>query len=477
MRSGTADLPLHGGRVPAWLSKRMTSLGRVIVEAVVHEYGRDEFLRRLSHPFWFQSFGSVMGMDWHSSGITTSVMGALKRGLAPIEDELGIYICGGRGKHSRKTPAELIALGERRGIDGHELTRISRLVAKIDSAAVQDGFQIYLHSFIATADGKWSVVQQGMNTSRKEARRYHWLSSAVTSFVDDPHSAIDGPNQGEIINLADYRAKKSRRTQLELVLQGPDKVIDCLNREVMPRLVMPAHHDVRASDIVPRRLHGALAAAAERGPKDFEELLLTPGLGARTVEALALVAEVIHGHPSRFDDPARFSMAHGGKDGHPFPVPLKVFDKSIEVLRRAVEGAKLDNADRLAALKKLQEASLRLEGVASGPSIREHIAAERRAARSYGGRTVTSDKVGRKTRRLMSPQTSFGGAWQRTEERPTRTRSDARGPAGTLAGGAAAGHTQKTALGPAPQSKSAEVEENAQLSLFGLGSELNRAAR
>ena len=451
MRSGTADLPLHGGRVPAWLSKRMTSLGRVIALAIVHEYGRDEFLRRLSHPFWFQSFGSVMGMDWHSSGITTSVMGALKRGLAPIEDDLGIYICGGRGKHSRKTPAELLALGERTGLDGHELTRISRLVAKIDSAAVQDGFQIYLHSFIATADGKWSVVQQGMNTARKEARRYHWLSSEVKSFVDDPHSAIDGPNQGTIVNLADFRAKKSRLAQLQLVEQGPDAIIDCLTREVMPRLVMPAHHDVRGSDVNPKRLRGALAAAAAQGPKDFEELLLTPGLGARTVEALALVAEVIHGHPSRFDDPARFSMAHGGKDGHPFPVPLKVFDKSIEVMRRAVEGAPLDNADRLAALKKLHEAALRLEGFAGGPSVKEHIAAERRASRQYGGRTVASDKVLPRAR--LTSQTTFGGAWLRAETRP----------------------------GPAKKTKARVASEqepgDTQLSLFGLGPELNCAAR
>ncbi len=429
----------------------MTSLGRVITEAIVHEYGRDEFLRRLAHPFWFQSFGSVMGMDWHSSGITTSVMGALKRGLAPIEDELGLYICGGRGKHSRKTPAELVALGERIGLDGHELTRISKLVAKIDSAAVQDGFQLYLHSFIATADGKWSVVQQGMNTSRKEARRYHWLSSEVTSFVDDPHSAIDGPNQGKIVNLSDVRAKKNRLAQLELVQQGPDALIHTLTHEIIPRLVMPAHHDVRAKDIHPKRLRGALAAAAARGPVDFEELLLTPGLGARTLEALALVAEVVHGHPSRFDDPARFSMAHGGKDGHPFPVPTKVFDKSIEVMRRAVEGAKLDNSDRSAALKKLHEAALRLEGFAKGPSVKEHIAAERRASHRYGGRTVASDKPIRRAR--PSAQTTFGGAWLRAEERPGPTRKSK------------------------DKSEKEQDLEDPQLSLFGLGPELNRAAR
>jgi hypothetical protein len=397
----------------------MTALGRVIVEAMVHEYGRDEFLRRLSHPFWFQSFGAVMGMDWHSSGITTSVMGALKRGLAPISDELGLYICGGRGKHSRKTPAELVALGERSGLDGDALTRISKLVAKIDSAAVQDGFQLYLHSFIVTSDGKWTVVQQGMNTSRKEARRYHWLSSAVESFVDDPHSAIDGPNQGEIINLADYRAKKNREVQLELIAQGPDAILQCLKNDVVPRLVMPAHHDVRPKDVIPKRLHGALAAAAERGPRDFEELLLTPGLGARTVQSLALVAEVIHGQPARFSDPARFSMAHGGKDGHPFPVPLKVFDQSIGVLRRAVEQAKLNNEDRLAALKNLHQTATRLEAIARGPSVSEFIESERKASRRYGGRTVMDDRATPSARRrAIPPQTTFGGAWLRSEARP-----------------------------------------------------------
>lgn len=436
----------------------MSALGRVIVQAMVHQYGRDEFLRRLSHPFWFQSFGAVMGMDWHSSGITTSVMGALKRGLAPIEEELGLYICGGRGKHSRKTPSELIALGERSGLDGHALTRISKLVAKIDSAAVQDGFQLYLHSFIVTSDGKWSVVQQGMNTSRKEARRYHWLSSAVKSFVDDPHVAIDGPNQGEIINLADYRAKKNRQTQLDLIAEGPDAILHCLQHDVVPRLVMPAHHEIRAQDVIPRRLHGALAAAAERGPRDYEDLLLTPGLGARTVQALALVAEVIHGQPARFSDPARFSMAHGGKDGHPFPVPLEVFDQTIGVLRRAVESAKLDNEDRLAALKNLHQAARRLETIAKGPSVSQFIAEERKASRSYGGRTVHDDRPKRVSRRSPRAQTSFGGAWVRTENRPE--------PEGRKA--AATKYRDKASVANG---------EDPQLSLFGLGTELNRATR
>jgi hypothetical protein len=334
----------------------MTRLGAVIGEAIIHHYGRDELLRRLAHPFWFQSFGAVMGMDWRSSGITTSVIGALKRGLTPLEQELGIYVCGGRGKYSRQTPHELIEIGDRAGFDGASLATASRLVAKVDSAAVQDGFQLYLHGFIVTDDGHWAVVQQGMNGDLKQARRYHWLSEGMKSFVDEPHAAIEGPEQGEIVNLTNHRAEPSRRGQLELLgALGPDgiarelaKIIACdATRDaggepLLPHLDLPAYHDVRPDDIVEKRLYGNLAAAADRGPRDFSELLLTPGVGARTVRALAMVAEVVHGAPYRFTDPARFSFAHGGKDRHPFPVPLRVYDETIRVLKSAVRSAKWD---------------------------------------------------------------------------------------------------------------------------------------
>jgi hypothetical protein len=391
----------------------MASLGRVIVEAIVHHYGRDELLRRLAHPFWFQSFGAVMGMDWHSSGITTSVIGALKRGLSPIQSELGLYVCGGRGKHSRRTPDELIQVGERTGLDAAPLVRASKLVAKVDSAAVQDGFDLYLHSFIVTDDGKWCVVQQGMSDARREARRYHWLSEDLQSFLDSPHSAIEGKNKGVIVNLADVRAARNRAAGLELLLAGPELPISVLKRlrgtnqgntalslfpelepapvqdqPPLPYLHMPAHHDVRASDVVLRRLHGVLAAAADRGPKDFTELLLSPGVGARTVASLALVAEVVHGTPSRFSDPARFSMAHGGKDGHPFPVPLKVYDETIRILKSAVDRAKLGNADRLHAIQRLDGESRALERAALGPSFNEFVRTERERSPDYDGRTV-----------------------------------------------------------------------------------------
>ncbi len=408
-KSGSADLPLHGGHVPKWLADRMTRLGAVMTQAIVHQYGRDEFLRRLAHPFWFQSFGALMGMDWHSSGITTSVLGALKRGLTPLSGELGLHVCGGRGKHSRLTPRELLSVGDRVGFDGGALASASRLVAKVDSAAIQDGFELYLHGFVVTNDGHWAVVQQGMNGERKQARRYHWLSEGLKSFVQEPHAAIDGASQGNIINLTDRRAENSRRKQVELLATlGPDRITRELaalspardlagrapsEREqpaqaTLPHLALPAHHDVRADDVHLRRLHGNLAAAAERGPIDFPDLLLTPGVGARTVRALALVAEVLHGTPCRFDDPARFSLAHGGKDRHPFPVPLKVYDETIRVLRSAVDKAKLGQEDMLFALQKLDQESRRLERAANGPPFEDFISDEFERSYENGGRSV-----------------------------------------------------------------------------------------
>ena len=403
-RTGNADLPLHGGRVPPWLATRMSSLGAVITQAIVHHYGRDEFLRRLAHPFWFQSFGAVMGMDWHSSGITTSVLGALKRGLAPLAGELGVHVCGGRGKPSRQTPAELIAVGARTGIDGEALGQTSRLVAKVDTAAIQDGFDLYLHGFIVTDDARWVIIQQGMNGDTKQARRYHWLSEGLTSFVDAPHAAIEGPAQGEIINLTDARAAPSRSAQLDLLRTLPPETIareyaraalDGAGAEpepgaqpTLPHLVMPDHHDVRAADVIARRLYAGFAAAAERGPEDFTGLLQVPGVGARTVRALALVAEVMHGAPCRFSDPARFSFAHGGKDRHPFPVPLRVYDQTIGVLKAAIAGARLGREEQLDALRRLDRQARRLEREAAGPSVDAAIAEERRASHGYGGHSV-----------------------------------------------------------------------------------------
>jgi uncharacterized protein len=424
MRTGRADLPLHGGHVPRWLADRMTALGTVLTEAIVLHYGRGELLRRLAHPFWFQSLGCVMGMDWHSSGITTSVLGALKRGLHPIEDDLGIWICGGRGRHSRKTPDELASVGERTGLDAQKLTAESRLVAKVDGACVQDGFDLYLHGFIVTREGSWTVVQQGMNDARRIARRYHWLSEDLESFVDDPHEAIEGEPVGEIVNLADRRAKRSREAQVELINEGPDRIVaeviklkaepspKAEPQTALPFYRAPMRHHVTSKDVILRRLHASLAAAHERGPIDFTDVLATPGLGARTLLSLAMVAEVVHGAPSRFSDPARFSLAHGGKDGHPYPVPLKVYDETIRVMKRAVEAAKLGNADRVAAVRRLDEEARKIDRNAknlTGPTLDEWITNERARSHRFGGRTVFGDAepedqfTMRATKKRLSP--------------------------------------------------------------------------
>lgn len=335
-RSGTAELPLHGGRVPVWLARRMTVLGTAVCEAIVLDYGVSGLLSRLSDPYWFQALGCVMGMDWHSSGITTSVLGALKRGLNPRSGELGLTVCGGRGRHSRKTPDELRAFAAARGLAPEPLVRASRLTARVDNNAIADGYQLYLHGFFVTPSGEWAVVQQGMNAASRTARRYHWHSASIRSFTVEPHTAIAGLPQGELMNLVDARAERAQAALLSIVQQAPEKTL-----QSVARLEMPAHHDVRPADVDARRLGTVLALAYEREFRDFASLLLLETLGPRTLQSLALLAEVIHGAPTRFSDPARFSFAHGGKDGHPFPVPLKAYDASLDVLRRALDQAKL----------------------------------------------------------------------------------------------------------------------------------------
>jgi uncharacterized protein len=387
-RSGVADLPLHGGRVPPWLATRMVTLGTAITESVLHHYGRPTFLSRLSDPFWFQALGSVMGMDWHSSGITTSVVGALKKGLNPRAAELGVYICGGRGNQSRNTPRELQEIATRTGLDGDALVRTSRLTARIDNNAVADGFQIYLHAFVLTADGDWAVVQQGMNEASRLARRYHWHSANVRDFVAEPHTAIVGAPGGTITNLVDRRARPAQDALITIARDDPETTISAVRR-----LEMPRHHDVRASDVNAKRLGAVLALAQERDVRDFASFLLLEQLGPRTLQSLALVAEVVHGTPTRFDDPARFAFAHGGKDGHPFPVPLEVYDESIAVLRRALDAAKLGRIDKLHGFARLDALTRtieqRLNPEADTAAV---IAHEREISRSLGGRTVMDDR-------------------------------------------------------------------------------------
>ena len=387
-RSGVADLPLHGGRVPEWLAHRMTRLGTAITEIIIRDYGTSAFLSRLSDPFWFQALGAVMGMDWHSSGITTSVMGALKRGLASRADELGIYICGGRGRFSRNTPNELRQISDQRGFDGEALVRISRLTARIDNNAIADGFQIYLHSFVIAASGEWAVVQQGLNDRSAMARRYHWHSATVKDFVSEPHTGIVGEHQGTIMNLVDAAARPAQNAMLDIAHEDPDKTLSAARH-----LRMPAHHEVRSANVDLKRLGAVLAIAYERDLHDFAELLLLEKLGPRTLQSLALVAEVVHGAPSRFDDPARFSFAHGGKDGHPFKVPLKTYDASLDFLRNSLDRARVGDREKLDGFRRLNRFVRTIETrLAPEANFDGLIAHEKAISASLNGRSVLDDK-------------------------------------------------------------------------------------
>ena len=383
-RSGSADLPLHYGYVPIWLAERMAKLGLAIVENILIDYGKDDLLRRLSDPFWFQSLGAVMGMDWHSSGITTSVMGALKRSVNPHSKELGIYICGGKGKYSRQTPDELMKISDRTGLDGNYLVKCSKLSAKVDNTAIQDGFQLYTHNFILSDTGKWAVIQQGMSDASRTARRYHWLSESLTSFVNDPHTSIYGQNAGYILNMADKQADSSRNGVMQIAAENPAYML-----KEISKLVMPLHHDVKAKDVDLKRLGAVLWLAHEKKPSDFQDLLLLEGLGPRTLQSLALVSEVIHGTPSRFKDPARFSFAHGGKDGHPFPVPIKVYDETIGILQKAVYKAKIGQSEKNEAIKRLSKIAQNAEkDFIPNANFDKVIEEERNNSWRYGGRTV-----------------------------------------------------------------------------------------
>ncbi len=383
-RSGYADLPLHYGKVPPWLAERMTKLGGAIIEALVLEYGKSEVLKRISDPMWFQAFGCVLGMDWHSSGITTSVMGALKRAINPLSKELGIYVCGGRGKHSRQTPNELLKIAEQTGLDGIALVRSSRLAAKIDNTAVQDGFQLYLHNFILTDKGEWAVVQQGLNDSSGMARRYHWHSTQFNSFLEEPHVGVCGENQGMILNLTDRNAMNTRQAMLSIATEPPDKTL----REIR-KITMPRHHEVTVSDVNLKRLGAVLTVAHEMQTKNFESLLLLEGAGPRTIQSLTLVSEIIYGTPSRFNDPARYSFAHGGKDGHPFPVPLKVYDETINILKTSIDRARMGLSEKRQAIQQLSVMAQKLEeSFVPRPFFDEVVAKERNNSYKYDGMTV-----------------------------------------------------------------------------------------
>lgn len=358
MRVGSATLPLHGGKAPRWLFDRMAQLAPEIVEAIIIQHGRSAFLQRLSDPFWFQAFGCVLGFDWHSSGVTTTVCGALKQGLTPRSRDLGLYVAGGKGKASRQTPAELIDIGVRTGMDGQRLAYNSRMAAKVDSAALQDGFGIYHHSFFVSVDGEWAVVQQGMREDDSSARRYHWLGSRVSDFVEEPHAAIASDADAQLVlNMVATESAAARAASTEFARTEPKRV----DREIMRvvNMALPSRHWVDIEkDVNPAHLRKVLLTTYEANPQSYERLLSLPGVGPKAVRALAMVAEVVYGSAASMKDPARFSFAHGGKDGHPYPVNRAVYDTTIGWLRDAVGKARIGHGERLRALKRLDDSVL-----------------------------------------------------------------------------------------------------------------------
>lgn len=352
MKTGVAHLPLHTGRAPAWLFQRMKELGREIILVLLADYGAPEVLRRLSDPYWFQALGCVLGFDWHSSGLTTTVCGALKEGLNPIAKETGLVLAGGKGASSRKTPREIEAASLALQRDPSPLIYASRMAAKVDNTALQDGYQLYHHLFLFTRDGRWAVIQQGMNPDHRYARRYHWLGEHVRDFVCEPESAICcDRRETEVLNLIAAESEPARLASTALSCEPPDRLFEEI--EKLATLSLPARHAVAVADLNPKRLRSVLLKTYEASSESFEALLGLPGVGPKTLRALALLSELIHGAPPSFRDPARYSFAHGGKDGHPYPVSREVYDTSIQFLRSALKAAKIDHTEKLRAFRRL----------------------------------------------------------------------------------------------------------------------------
>ncbi len=354
MRKGIANLPLHYGKAPPWLFKRMVELSRSIVELMVIEHGRKTLLERLSDPFWFQAFGCVLGFDWHSSGLTTTVCGALKESLRGLDWELGVFVVGGKGKSALRTPEELEKLGELAGLDTENLKDVSRLVAKVDNTLLQDGYQLYHHTFVFTEDGSWAVIQQGMNTEKRYARRYHWLGEGLKSFVEEPHSGISSQVIHERIEL-NMTARESRDTRSSITELLRDKKALLKELDKIEILNLPSRHYIRREDLNLRRLKDTVKKVKEEDIKVFEDVLRQRGIGPKAIRALALISELVYGTKPSFRDPARYTFAHGGKDGHPFPVQRDIYDASIETLKRAISKAKVGEREKVEAIKKLSE--------------------------------------------------------------------------------------------------------------------------
>jgi uncharacterized protein len=368
----TAELPLHTGAAPAWLFQRMVEMAGAISMLIVRDAGPAELLRRLSDPFWFQAFGCVIGFDWHSSGVTTTVCGALKEAVRRYGDDMGIVVCGGKGT-SRKTPEDIRRACERSGDDADGLIYASKMAAKVDNTAVQDGYQLYHHAFfLAPKEKTWCVVQQGMNLHDRYARRYHWLSENLPSFIADPHAAVACDRRGTALNLVAGEGGGHRQALASLSREHPERIL----REVLPLLEkplplfdglqetaapevadlrLPNRHTLTLSDLDPGALKKVLTKTYERQAGDFEQLLGEPGIGPRAVRSLSLIAEIIYNAPASRRDPAAYSFAHGGKDGHPYEVNRHLYDANLARLRETIEGAKLGATDKIKALRSLAD--------------------------------------------------------------------------------------------------------------------------
>jgi len=367
-KTGLAELPLHGGKAPGWLVKRMVKLANCIVAVILEEYGCDVFLKRLSDPYWFQALGCVLGYDWHSSGVTTVLTGVLKSAIDPLE--FGLAVCGGKGRASKRAPSEIISAGEILGLSTSkidELIYASRMSAKVDNSALQDGYQLYHHAFFLTEKGRWIVIQQGMNVDNRTARRYHWFSEHLRDFVVEPHSAIISEDKSRFaLNMTARESESCRKTSVDIARENPRKIARMLGSlkqekqrildEWMPKVSEDETYRIRKILSMPLRINWkAVSRAYEFQPRNYEELLSIRGIGPATVRGLALISELIYGEEPSWRDPVKYSFAYGGKDGVPFPVDRKAMDESIKVLRDAVENAKIGKNEKLLIFKKLKE--------------------------------------------------------------------------------------------------------------------------
>ena len=393
-------MPLHFGKVPGFLTERMGNMGDAIVESILINYGKSELLSRMSDPNWFQALGAVMGMHWNSSGVTAVTLGALKRKLNPKSHELGVYILGGKGKQMTYTPRQITKVSDRHSLDAPQILKSQRLSARVDNNAIQDGFDLYQQYFLLTDEGEWTAISQGMNKSNRRARRYHWHSPTVQSFGSSPHTGIAGLENQSILNLVDPSAETLQQNMIELTNEKPTEII-----KAMKSAEMPNRHDVRKEDINTARLASVLDLAYNREIEKFEDLVDMHGVGPRTLKALAMASEVIHGDATRFEDPARFAFAVGGKDGRPHPIDTKSFDETVTMLQDTIDRSKMGDKDKSDGLKRLHKAAV--SGETKGVPldfINDLIDNEWQHAENNGGKTFMGKVIKGLTRKVMDTQ-------------------------------------------------------------------------